>query len=71
MKTFSFSGDCLLELYTYVCISTDLYFILVMCALWMFLPLIIIIIEHLLKSISLTVHQSLCLFTLIDMIIIN
>ena len=30
---------------------------------------VIIIIEHLLRRISLTVHQSLCRFTLIDMII--
>ena len=31
--------------------------------------IIMIIVEHMLKRISLTVHQSLCCFTLIDMII--
>ena len=33
------------------------------------IKIIIIIIEHLLKLIPLTVHQSLCHFTIIDMVI--
>ena len=36
--------------------------------MWFLVIIIILIVEHLLRRISLTVHQSLCRFTLIDMI---